>query len=157
MKIKTAYSSITLACITALGLTVASPVSAADGVIIGSVKDAAKARSYAGAQIKIVELGLSTEAGRDGTFRFPSIPEGTYTLEVSYLGEQTVTQNIQVTDNGIARAAVELGNGDTIDEILVRGQRSGQASAINQQRASDRISSIVSADAIGQFPDQNAA
>ncbi|AXT40668.1 TonB-dependent receptor [Alteromonas sp. BL110] len=157
MKIKTAYSSLTLACITALGLTVASPVSASDGIIIGSVKDAAKARSYAGAQIKIIELGLSTEAGRDGTFRFPSIPEGTYTLEVSYLGEQTITQDIKVTDNGIARAAVELGNGDTIDEILVRGQRSGQASAINQQRASDRISSIISADAIGQFPDQNAA
>ena len=157
MKIKTAYSSLALACVTALGLSIASPAMAADGVIIGSVKDAAKARSYAGARIKLIELGLTTEAGRDGTFRFPSIPEGTYTLEISYLGEDTVTQTINVTDNGIARAAVEFGSGDTIDEILVRGQRSGQASAINQQRVSDRISSIVSADAIGQFPDQNAA
>ncbi|MBJ2129037.1 TonB-dependent receptor [Alteromonas sp. IB21] len=157
MKIKTAYSSLALACVTALGLSIASPAMAADGVIIGSVKDAAKARSYAGARIKLIELGLTTEAGRDGTFRFPSIPEGTYTLEISYLGEDTVTQTIVVTDNGISRAAVEFGSGDTIDEILVRGQRSGQASAINQQRVSDRISSIVSADAIGQFPDQNAA
>ena len=126
MKIKTAYSSLTLACIAALGLSVATPVSAADGVIIGSVKDAAQTRSYTGAQIK-QELGLVTEAGTDGTFRFPSIPEGTYTLEISYLGEETVTQAIKVTDNGIARAAVEFGGGDTIDEILVRGQRSGQA------------------------------
>ena len=157
MKIKTAYSSLTLACIAAMGLSVATPASAADGVIIGSVKDAAQTRSYTGAQIKLKELGLVTEAGTDGTFRFPSIPEGTYTLEISYLGEETVTQAIKVTDNGIARAAVEFGSGDTIDEILVRGQRSGQASAINQQRTSDRISSIVSADAIGQFPDQNAA
>ena len=77
MKIKTAYSSLTLACVAALGLSVASPALAADGVIIGSVKDAAKARSYTGAQIKLIELGLVTEAGRDGTFRFPSIPEGT--------------------------------------------------------------------------------
>ena len=149
MKIKTAYSSLTLACIAAMGLSVATPASAADGVIIGSVKDAAQTRSYTGAQIKLKELGLVTEAGTDGTFRFPSIPEGTYTLEISYLGEETVTQAIKVTDNGIARAAVEFGSGDTIDEILVRGQRSGQASAINQQRTSDRISSIVSADAIG--------
>jgi len=157
MKIKTAYSSLALACVTALGLSIASPVLAADGVIIGSVKDAAKARSYNGAKIKLIELGLVTEAGRDGTFRFPSIPKGTYTLEISYLGEDTVTQTIKVEDNDIARASVEFGSGETIDEILVRGQRSGQASAINQQRVSDRISSIVSADAIGQFPDQNAA
>ena len=87
MKIKTAYSSLALACVTALGLSIASPVLAADGVIIGSVKDAAKARSYNGAKIKLIELGLVTEAGRDGTFRFPSIPKGTYTLEISYLGE----------------------------------------------------------------------
>ena len=38
MKIKTAYSSLTLACIAAMGLSVAIPASAADGVIIGSVK-----------------------------------------------------------------------------------------------------------------------
>ena len=104
MKIKTAYSSLTLACIAAMGLSVAIPASAADGVIIGSVKDAAQTRSYTGAQIKLKELGLVTEAGTDGTFRFPSIPEGTYTLEISYLGEETVTQAIKVTDNGIAHA-----------------------------------------------------
>ena len=109
MKIKTAYSSLTLACIAAMGLSVATPASAADGVIIGSVKDAAQTRSYTGAQIELKELGLVTEAGTDGTFRFPSIPEGTYTLEISYLGEETVTQAIKVTDNGIARAAVEFG------------------------------------------------
>lgn len=157
MKMKTAYSTLALACVTAMGLSVAPAAIAADGVIIGSVKDEAKARSYAGAEIKIKELNLVTEAARDGRFRFPSIAPGTYTLEISYLGEDTVVQTIVVNDNDIARAEVVMGKGDTIDEILVRGQRSGQASAINQQRVSDRISSIVSADAIGQFPDQNAA
>lgn len=157
MKMRTAYSSLALACIAALGLGVATPSYAGDGIVIGTVKDAAKARSYHGAKIKIRELGLITEANRDGSFRFASIPPGTYTLEISYLGEDTVVQTVMVEDSGIARTAVVLGSGDTIDEILVRGQRSGQASAINQQRVSDRISSIVSADAIGQFPDQNAA
>ena len=154
---KTAYSTVAIACLTALGLCMAPSVHAADGIIIGSVKDAAKARSYTGAKIQIKELNLITEAGSDGSFRFPAIPAGTYTLEISYLGEESVTQKIEVYDNDIARAAVILGKGATIDEILVRGQRSGQASAINQQRVSDRISSVVSADAIGQFPDQNAA
>ena len=157
MKTRTAYSTLALACITALGLSVAPVVHAAEGIVIGSVKDAAKARSYNGAKIKIKELDLVTEAGRDGSFRFTSIPAGTYTLEISYLGEDTITQTVVVNDNDITRAPVVMGVGDTIDEILVRGQRSGQASAINQQRVSDRISSIVSADAIGQFPDQNAA
>jgi len=50
-----------------------------------------------------------------------------------------------------------VGEGDELEELLVLGQRSSQASAINQQRVSNRISNVVSADAIGQFPDQNAA
>lgn len=48
MKMKTAYSTLALACVTAMGLSVAPAAIAADGVIIGSVKDEAKARSYAG-------------------------------------------------------------------------------------------------------------
>ena len=58
MKMKTAYSTLALACVTAMGLSVAPAAIAADGVIIGSVKDEAKARSYAGAEIKITNSGV---------------------------------------------------------------------------------------------------
>ena len=36
---------------------------------------------------------------------------------------------------------------------MVRGQRSSLFSALNQKRASDSFIDVLSADAIGQFPD----
>ncbi|MDO6567552.1 TonB-dependent receptor [Alteromonas sp. 1_MG-2023] len=157
MKIKTRYSTLRLACIAALGLSFSHTALAADGAIDGTLNDAAKARIYVGAKVRIKELNLVTESQRDGSFRFSAIPAGNYTLEVSYLGEDTVTQKVTVSDDATIRPTIQLGEGDTLEELLVLGQRSSQASAINQQRTSNRISSVVSADAIGQFPDQNAA
>jgi len=45
----------------------------------------------------------------------------------------------------------------SLSEYRVEGQREGQARALNQQRASGNLRSIVSADAAGRFPDQNVA
>jgi len=157
MKIKTRYSTLRLACVAALGLTLSHHALAGDGAISGTLNDAAETRVYVGAKVRIKELNVETESRRDGSFRFSAIPAGTYTIEVSYLGEDTVTQSVTVSNDSTVRPAIELGKGDVLEELLVLGQRSSQASAINQQRVSDRISSIVSADAIGQFPDQNAA
>ena len=45
----------------------------------------------------------------------------------------------------------------TLDTVLVVGQRAMMESAINRQRDSDTVQSVVTRDAIGQFPDQNVA
>ncbi|KDA03179.1 TonB-dependent receptor [Hyphomonas oceanitis SCH89] len=44
-----------------------------------------------------------------------------------------------------------------LDTVLVVGQRAMMESAIARQRASDTIQSVVTRDALGQFPDQNVA
>ncbi len=44
-----------------------------------------------------------------------------------------------------------------LDTVLVVGQRAMMESAIARQRASDTVESVVTRDAIGQFPDQNVA
>lgn len=158
---KRRISPLTKACLTALGLAafgMNNAHAADDAQIIGQLTNEAHNRVFAGAQIKITELNMVTESRSDGSFRFTALPAGTYTLVVSYLGAQPVTQTIQVNESGVITPVITLNDGnDAIEELMVRGQRSGQASAINQQRVADNISSIVSADAIGQFPDQNAA
>ena len=150
-------SRIACHCYAILGLG-AAPFFVNAGEINGQLTNDDNSRVFAGAQIRLQELNLTTTSGRDGSFRFPSLPAGTYTLKASYLGAAPVTQLVTLTDDQTVTPVITLSeNTNSLTDILVRGQRSGQASAINKQRVSSRISSIVSADAIGQFPDQNAA
>ena len=155
---KRRYSPLYKACVTAIGLAAGSTSAlAADGNIVGQVTSPQQQQFFSGAEVTIKELNLTTNSGRDGTFRFTNVPAGTYTLEIHYLGTDPVTRTVVVSDDKTISPSIVLGNNDAMVEMVVRGQRSGQASALNQQRVSDRISSVVSADAIGQFPDQNAA
>lgn len=45
----------------------------------------------------------------------------------------------------------------TLDTVVVVGQRAMMESAINMQRSSDTVESVLTRDKIGQFPDQNVA
>ena len=44
-----------------------------------------------------------------------------------------------------------------LDQFVVQGTVIGSARALNQQRASENLRNIVASDAIGKFPDENAA
>lgn len=125
------------------------------GTIVGTVIDATDTRALQSAQVRIVELDRVTEAGRDGSFRFADVPAGDYTLETRYIGADSVTTTIRVPETGAASADIVLGTSDY--GILVIGQRANQASALSRQREADGVSSVLTRDAIGQFPDQNVA
>ena len=133
-------------------------VAADNAGLIGQLTNTAQDRVFAGAKIEITELNKETVSRRDGTFRFSNLPAGEYTLVVTYLGAEQVTRKVILTEGENITPVITLeGANESLEEVMVRGQRGGQASAINQQRMADNIKSIVSADAIGQFPDQNAA
>ena len=56
-----------------------------------------------------------------------------------------------------ARAQQAPSAPDNIEEVYVYGQRAMMEGAIERQRESDRIVSVITRDAIGNFPDQNVA
>ena len=149
-------STLTIACMSAL-LSL-SAVAQEAGKLQGLLTDSSQTSYFSGAQITVKELGLSTVSRRDGSFRFTNLPEGQYTLEITYLGADTLEVPIEIKSGEIlAKDFVLVGKRADLENIIVYGQRAGQASALNQQRSADSIKSIVSSDAIGQFPDQNAA
>jgi TonB-dependent receptor len=139
----------------ALSAIIASPQAFAAGTLDGSVVDATGTRALQAAQVTIVELGRTVSTERDGSFRFPEVPAGTYTLEVTYVGAPTETISVTVPETGTVRQTVALGSADS--SILVVGQLANQASALSRKRAGDTVSDVLTRDAIGQFPDQNVA
>ena len=136
--------------------TAALPATASAGTIVGTVSDPSETRGLRSAQVRIVELDRVVTTGRDGRYRFPDVPAGTYTLETRYVGADTVQTSITVSETGLTAADIILQSGSN-NEILVIGQGANQASALSRKREADGVSSVLTRDAIGQFPDQNVA
>ncbi len=104
------------------------------------------------------EAGLSTSTRADGSYRFSNISEGEHTLTVSYVGTDSVSASITASDATPTAYNFILGDETRMmDSTLVVGQRGSLLSGINQQRAADNLIAVLSADALGQFPDQNVA
>ncbi|KPH61966.1 TonB-dependent receptor [Pseudoalteromonas porphyrae] len=147
-------SSIAIACCSIL---YATPV-LADGKVQGRITDASHSVYFGGAKVTVKELSLKTVSSRDGTFSFNKLPAGNYTLVINYIGAERVEQAITVVDNKVFEKLFVIGEQqDAMDNIIVYGQSAGQAGAINRQKNANNLKSVVSADSIGQFPDQNAA
>ncbi len=151
-KLRTIRSRVLIG--TGLSLAAAFPGAALASDIIGTVTDATDTRALQGTEVRIVELGRVAEAGRDGSYRFADVPAGTYTLEARYIGAAPVTQSVTVTDGGNVVANLSVG---TDGSILVIGQAANLSSSLSRQRAADGVESVLTRDAIGQFPDQNVA
>jgi hypothetical protein len=142
----------------ALAAAIASltTTAALGGTIVGQVADNTGTRALGGARIEIPELGRSTVTDSNGRFRFADVDSGTYTLVASYVGAEPVEQAVSVVGDIVARAEIGLGSA-TDERVIVVGQRALMASSLSRQRSSDTIESVLTRDAIGQFPDQNVA
>lgn len=148
-------SALAVACSAAL---FSSTILANETSFGGRITDASNTVYFEGAKVRIKELNITVISARDGSFRFSQLPAGNYTLEISYIGVPTVEKSISVAETGNSQQKFIIGNEqEAMDNIIVYGQRASQAGAINRQKNADNLMSVVSADTIGQSPDQNAA
>ncbi|MCT7941018.1 TonB-dependent receptor [Shewanella holmiensis] len=124
------------------------------GHIQGIIKDEKSQQPLQGALISIEELNLQLQSNRDGRFFFPEIEAGEYTLVAHYLGGSTYKERVAVATDGVTHTQIQL-SGDGLEHIQVVGQHGALSNSLNRQRASDNLVSILSADALGNFPDTN--
>jgi TonB-dependent receptor len=128
------------------------------GSLSGKVTDAGTRSALSGALVRIGDTTLEAATDREGNFFFSSLPAGSHTVRVSYLGLPGKDYPVTITAGTQSTLEAKLGEEIVqLEAFTVSGQREGQARALNEQRASDNLKSIVSSDALGRFPDQNAA
>jgi len=130
------------------------------GVIKGRVVDSNTGDPLLGANVIIEELaGIGGASDLKGFYRIDYVPAGEYTLKVTYIGYQTAKQKLIIRADETITQNFNLIYGGALlgEEVVVTAQAKGQMSAINQQLASNTITSIVDQSRIQELPDVNAA
>ncbi|MCI4643577.1 MAG: TonB-dependent receptor [Hyphomonadaceae bacterium] len=125
--------------------------------IQGTVTDSTGTAPLEGAIISVDGLNRETTTDRFGEYRLSNLPAGDYTVTVSYIGADDVSQDISVPATGTTANFILGADVRYLDNILVVGSAAAQAGAINQQRASNSIISVIDSDGLGNFPDTTVA
>lgn len=140
----------------------ASPIAAsaavAGEVIYGRVTNAAGA-PLPGAEVLVRGAGQRAVTNTQGEFTLPANP-GQVVLDVRYLGLPSASQPVVTTPGQAANVTIVLGAASATDvaDVVVTGViTDGVARSLNQQKNADGTVNILSADAIGRYPDPNVA
>ncbi len=146
---------------------VAGSTAATAGVIAGSVKDSKTGEPLIGADIKVVGANVGGATDIDGKFSIQNVPEGLYSLKVSYVGYATkVVTTVGVTANETVTRDVVLepqstGQGDAmrIEDIYVTADRvrATSASVLTERQRAAVIGDAISAEQIRLSPDGNSS
>ena len=120
------------------------------GIVTGKVVDARTGANLKGAKVTIEETGQWTSTNDLGEFRLVNVPTGSATLAVSYLGYAGQSAVVGVRGDGTSQDFA-LRGGSAMEEIVVFGQRSARALALNQERTAENSTTVISSDLIGQF------
>lgn len=124
---------------------------AGSGTVTGVVTDQRTGANLKGALVEIVETGQTAVTDDLGRFRFPSVRAGGYTLRISYLGFADSLTRITVVGGRDLRRDFALRGGTEMEELVVYGTRSARALALNRERTSENVSTVLSADLLGNF------
>lgn len=141
----------------ALVLCASLPHLAVAGTLTGQVTDSTGQAGFEGAVVRLEETGRAARTDRFGAYRLNNLEPGTYTITVTYIGAPSVTQTIVIPESGADLDFVLGADVAYEDNIIVVGAKAAQASAMNRQRASNSILTVIDSDGLGNFSDTTVA
>lgn len=152
---------LTLLSLTSL-LPFASAQSAATGSVTGRVLDPSTGRYLNNARVTVEGSNASTFTNEYGEYQLNGLPPGEAKIRAFYsgLGEQTVTvqvpSNQSVTQDITFRQATQ-GDAVLLDKFTVASHRDTDiaAIAVNEQRFSPNIKTVIEANAFGDIAEGN--
>lgn len=123
----------------------------------GTVLDGGNGLTLEGVQVRVEGSAAETVSQRGGSYQLSGLPTGPVTVRFNYLGLAELSRDIVLTEGGNRLDVALEWEVYELETFVVEGSVIGQARALNLQRSAETLSTMVSADAIGRFPDQNAA
>jgi hypothetical protein len=145
----------------------ASPISAQtdsatalrQGRIVGRVLDATTGDPIAGAQVSIDGTPFATRTDVTGRYTLSNVPGGSYTLTVRTIGYAAkaisgvmVNGEPAVLDIRMTPSAIEV----SAVAVTAEAERGSVSSALEEQRRSNQITNVVTAEQIRKSPDSDA-
>lgn len=131
------------------------------GTVRGKIIDQATGDPLMFATVAVKELeSTGTDTDLDGAYEI-SLPEGTYSLEISYIGYATNT----ITDVKIVSGEVNIldyvmqSSSEVLDEIVVVSEsiERNEVALLKLQQKSHKIQDAISAQSMGRYSSNNAA
>lgn len=129
----------------------------ASGEVTGSVSDENSRARLGSVSIEVEGETNSAVSDREGEFTLRHLSPGDHVLVLNYIGASTKRVPIHVEAGKTLQLELTLGDVILLDSFKVEAARSGQARALNEQRAAQNLTAIVSSDLTGQFPDKTIA
>ena len=127
------------------------------GDINGKVSGSSSGDFLPGANVMLDGTNYGTSSDRFGNFKISDVPDGDYTLTVTYVGYGDFSQAVTVVAEGVTVDVSLDVDYVSMEGVNVTGLAQGQAKALSQQRSAGNIKNVVSRDQMEKFPDQNVA
>jgi TonB-dependent receptor len=126
------------------------------GSISGTVKDPSGA-VLPGSQIVLEPGSTTTAANAQGNFVLQNLKPGSYTVTISAVGFATSVSTVVVNAGAGAVVNATLKLSSNSEQVIVNGGLEGDVAAINEQRTSENILNVMTAETIQNLPNQSVA
>ena len=127
------------------------------GGISGKITDAGSGDFLPGANVVLDGTNYGASSDRFGEFTISNVPDGSYTLTVTYVGYADYSDSVTVGSDVVSKDIALSVDYVAMEAVNVTGLAQGQAKALSQQRSAGNIKNVVSRDQMEKFPDQNVA
>ena len=127
------------------------------GDVSGKVTGSSSGDFLPGANVMLDGTNYGTSSDRFGNYKIGGVPEGDYTLKVTYVGYADFSDSVTVgSDDVMVDVSLDV-DYVSMEGVNVTGLAQGQAKALSQQKSAGNIKNVISRDQMEKFPDQNVA
>ena len=130
------------------------------GTIQGTVIDEVTKDEMVGAKIFLLETNHRTMADIYGVYKMDNIPEGTYTLQVNYIGYKTYEAEVVVISNDVTIYDIEMAD-DVVNvegvSIVAQRKTNTENAIVLEIKEAKSVVSGISSEQIARSTDKTAA